>query len=151
MRHCSWAAETPGKYERDYKNASFTFAKSKFSLNGKISERIFSNPHPRTTDKFSRHLSNFVPEGPFDSSGNGLVTSSITWTNDKPLYLRYMALLGFNGLTKLMAWIIHHIHGGFLWDVITRPCPDFNTLRPRQNGRRFPDDIFKCISLNENV
>ena len=26
-----------------------------------------------------------------------------------------------------------------------------NTLRPRQNGRYFPDDIFKCIFLNENV
>ena len=29
--------------------------------------------------------------------------------------------------------------------------PLFNTLRPRQNGRYFPDDIFKCIFLNENV
>ena len=27
----------------------------------------------------------------------------------------------------------------------------FNTLRPRQNGRHFPDDIFKCIFVNENV
>ena len=27
----------------------------------------------------------------------------------------------------------------------------FNTLRPRQNGRHFPDDIFKCIFLNENA
>ena len=26
-----------------------------------------------------------------------------------------------------------------------------NTLRPRQNGHHFADDIFKCISLNENV
>ena len=26
-----------------------------------------------------------------------------------------------------------------------------NTLRPRQNGRQFPDNIFKCIFLNENV
>ena len=26
-----------------------------------------------------------------------------------------------------------------------------NSLRPRQNGRRFPDDIFKCIFLNENA
>ena len=26
-----------------------------------------------------------------------------------------------------------------------------NTLRPRQDGRRFPDDIFKCIFLNENL
>ena len=28
---------------------------------------------------------------------------------------------------------------------------NINTLRPRQNGRHFPDDIFKCIFLNENV
>ena len=27
----------------------------------------------------------------------------------------------------------------------------FNTLRPRQNGCHFPDDIFKWIFLNENV
>ena len=26
-----------------------------------------------------------------------------------------------------------------------------NTLRPRQNGRRFADDTFKCIFLNENA
>ena len=26
-----------------------------------------------------------------------------------------------------------------------------NTLRPRQNGRHFADDIFKCIFFNENV
>ena len=27
----------------------------------------------------------------------------------------------------------------------------FNTLRPRQNGRHFPDDILKWIFLNENL
>ena len=27
----------------------------------------------------------------------------------------------------------------------------FNTLRPRQNGRHFADDTFKCIFMNENV
>ena len=27
----------------------------------------------------------------------------------------------------------------------------FNTLRPRQNGRRFAGDLFRCICLNENV
>ena len=26
-----------------------------------------------------------------------------------------------------------------------------NSLRPRQNGRRFADDLFKCIFLNENA
>ena len=33
--------------------------------------------------------------------------------------------------------------------VSSRPL--LNTLRPRQNGRHFPDDIFKWIFLNENV
>ena len=28
---------------------------------------------------------------------------------------------------------------------------EINTLRPRQNSRNFPDDILKCIFLNENV
>ena len=27
----------------------------------------------------------------------------------------------------------------------------YNTLRPRQSGRHFPDDISKCIFLNKNV
>ena len=30
-------------------------------------------------------------------------------------------------------------------------CWLFNTLRPRQNGRHFTDDIFKCIFLNEDM
>ena len=30
-------------------------------------------------------------------------------------------------------------------------CPSLNTLRPRQNGRRFADDVFKCTFLNLNV
>ena len=31
------------------------------------------------------------------------------------------------------------------------PLDMLNTLRPRQNGRHFTDDIFKCIFLNENI
>ena len=34
-------------------------------------------------------------------------------------------------------------------DQATSHC--LNTLRPRQNGRHLPDDIFKWIFLNENV
>ena len=33
----------------------------------------------------------------------------------------------------------------------TPPLWRFKTLRSRQNGRRFPDDIFKCFFLNENL
>ena len=42
-----------------------------------------------------------------------------------------------------------------VWDIhaesLGRQKEPLNTLRPRQNGRRFPDDIFKYIFLNENV
>ena len=35
--------------------------------------------------------------------------------------------------------------------IISRPgVPAVNTLRPRQDGRHFPDDIFKLIFFNEN-
>ena len=41
---------------------------------------------------------------------------------------------------------------GLQAQVIDYWCPSSLThLRSRQNGRRFADDIFKCISLNENV
>ena len=30
-------------------------------------------------------------------------------------------------------------------------CEDINALRPRQNACHFPDDIFKCIFLNEDA
>ena len=49
----------------------------------------------------------------------------------------------------------------FSWELFLYYCPSvwrshpsvacFNTLRPRQNGRHFPDDIFKWIFLNENI
>ena len=35
--------------------------------------------------------------------------------------------------------------------VFTQTHAAINTLRPRQNGRHFPDDTLKCIFLNENV
>ena len=39
----------------------------------------------------------------------------------------------------------------YLYPGISYNINIFNTLRSRQNGRRFPDNIFKCIFLNENV
>ena len=37
------------------------------------------------------------------------------------------------------------------WDLGFLSLTWINTLRPRQNGRHFPDDSFKCIFLNENA
>ena len=44
--------------------------------------------------------------------------------------------------------------------IVIIPLPSFisqwwqyeiNSLRPRPNRRHFPDDIFRCIFLNENI
>ena len=68
-------------------------------------------------------------------------------------------LPGTNELNEYRIWLKFHSK--------TCPCPQqiiflshgtvlfvqvlYNTLRPRQDGRHFPDDIFKCIFLNEDV
>ena len=41
----------------------------------------------------------------------------------------------------------------FITDVhnMKHQCVLLNTLRLRQNGCQFPDNIFKCIFLNENI
>ena len=56
---------------------------------------------------------------------------AIVWIQYDPVLLRMNASPGFNGYTPRN--------------------PDINTLRPRQNSLRLPDDIFKWIFLNENV
>ena len=37
--------------------------------------------------------------------------------------------------------------------LLDQSCMQYadNTLRPRQDGRLFPDDIFKLFFLNENI
>ena len=60
-------------------------------------------------------------------------------------------------LVQIITWVEqatrHYLHQCWPW-ILTHICvaqPQWiNTLRPRQNGRHFPDDIFKGIFLNEN-
>ena len=57
----------------------------------------------------------------------------------------------------LMTWLLcphrirHSRHDINNQWINTNQTSILNSLRPRQNGRRFTDDIFKCIFLNENV
>ena len=55
---------------------------------------------------------------------------------------------------KHVTW---HMHDDVMTGALLKLLPYLSgrqwvkTLRPRQNGRHFPDDIFKWIFLNENV
>ena len=61
--------------------------------------------------------------------------------NNRFLSDGYKSLKSNNGYVHDMTKLLHH--RGIA-------CP-VNTLKPRQNGRHFPDDIFKWIFLNENI
>ena len=55
---------------------------------------------------------------------------------------------------SLLMHVLGHLQANWWQCSGLLPCSTWrvNTLRPRQNGRHFPDDIFyKCIFLNENV
>ena len=55
------------------------------------------------------------------------------------------------------SWVSHHnlgcwwCHSDLNLGINFFIHTGINTLRLRQNGRHFPDDIFKCFFLNENV
>ena len=54
----------------------------------------------------------------------------------------------FKNIHSLIHCILVTLYGYIEWG---KHQSHFNTLRLRQNGRHLPDDIFKCIFLNENV
>ena len=80
---------------------------------------------------------------------------TVLFQNDvKPLDIWLIMISG----GRIMLWEVcrswaSHMPNVWHWDDVS--CDVvlrlINSLRPRQNGRRFADDIFKCIFLNENV
>ena len=50
-----------------------------------------------------------------------------------------------NDVASVILWNVERVNGAF------EELHKLNTLRPRQNGRRFADDTFKRIFLNENI
>ena len=72
------------------------------------------------------------------------------------IYIRSSLLS--NNLNMLNRLIQTIVQSQIIINVMCTTCNEvvniygrLNTLWLRQNGRHFPDDIFKCISLNENV
>ena len=68
--------------------------------------------------------------------------SSGGWVNSEVLEQCYVILMINDYALDIL--YLSHSH---------EPCTScsFITLRPRQHGHHFPEDIFKCIFLNENV
>ena len=68
--------------------------------------------------------------------------SILCWTNSMNLV---WSIAGTSSDSNFKLSDLSSVYCNTVWSSL------FNTLRPRQNGRHFADDIFKCIFLNENV
>ena len=77
---------------------------------------------------------------------NGTVLEKYTFVHGKSLKSPWISFLEKCGNHVYMLWWSSKKANGWGWHP-----SNVNTLRPRQNGRHFPDDILKCIFLNENV
>ena len=72
-------------------------------------------------------------------------------------YLSVLTTWSLNTMVDNLQTTFSNAHGMSLPKPVmtqftgTYMSPGLNTLRPRQNGCQFPDDIFKCIFLNENI
>ena len=59
------------------------------------------------------------------------------------------------GQHRFRSWLVALRHQAMTWTkpmcLNTSHYRSINILRLKQNGRRFADDVFKCIFLNENV
>ena len=75
------------------------------------------------------------------------------------VFIFNISILSHTQFITLSLWSSYMIFHVELQIVVNSLCPCqclysfwvVNTLRPRQNGRHFADDIFKYIFLNENV
>ena len=102
-----------------------------------------------------------------------IASNGFTFMNDDPdTYMCYQASMNHNDVINWKHFPhywpfvrgihqspVNSLHKGQWREALmfTLICPNkwlsnnFNTLKPRQNNRHFPDDIFRCIFLNENV
>ena len=71
------------------------------------------------------------------------------WPFDSPHKWSVMRI--FDILCKPEPAVEQRINFPVIWDAMTFMWLRFDTLRPRQYGRHFANDIFKFIFLNENV
>ena len=68
------------------------------------------------------------------------------------VFLPYMHISSyFSFIFQLKVNGFHICQPSKCWELSRDSVGLLNTLRPRQDGRHFPDDIFKCIFLNGNT
>ena len=100
-----------------------------------------------------RHTSGFLP--PIQAllliSFNLIASEILSYTYAFKVWIGQSLYGGSGTILNVGNISKHQWHDNILWFLWYQANHSVNTLRPRQNGRHFTDDIFKCIFLNENV
>ena len=73
---------------------------------------------------------------------------NLVFTIHRTMYWYINNKVTFSNMHRYVHDLVHHTDMDPMLNGIIHSV---NKLRPRQYGRHFPDDIFKCIFLNENV
>ena len=96
-------------------------------------------PQQQISVKIERHSNVSI-------DGNALENVACEWWSFFPRGDELRISIHVNSIHK---WIIRIYQA---WSsLVIRIVSFINTLGPRQNGRHFPVDFFKCIFLNENI
>ena len=86
--------------------------------------------------------------------------ASIWWHHHVSPYLHFTLVMLWGFLSIYLAsddvldsleTVYLQLQGGSYININYNVLMCLNTLRPRQNGRHFPDDVIKCIFLNESI
>ena len=89
----------------------------------------------------------WMPQNTFDDKST--LVQVMTWCRQATSH--YLGQCWSSSISPYIVTIGHNVSNTGLHQIKNH-CygSSVNTLRLRQNGRHFPDDIFKCIFLNEN-
>ena len=77
--------------------------------------------------------------------------NSVNWSTENKFQLNFNQEQWFSFKKMCLKMLCAKCHSFCLClNVLTHQVP-FNTLRPKQHGCHFPEDIFKHIFLNDNI
>ena len=105
---------------------------------------------------FIHVLHSKFPEPQFQFFSSGQLQKKSPWPNKKNNRNKVQNISVYSGFKVnidicCLRMLSKPLEETLLWEFVFISYIHFNTLRLRQNGCHFPDNIFKCIFLNENV
>ena len=127
------------------------------SPKGNNSRNAHEINHHNSLEIYTSNIKVTSPRGQWvNISYKGLLQPWVCWTKDlwseKSLSFMNIEITTCSFKITVLACILAPNGAWPLAGTMLTCCKNkVNTLRPRQNGRHFPDNIFKCIFLFENT